>query len=487
MAIPDPESSHRPTDPEPGRAVTRRTFALSATAIASASAAVLQPAAAAALSSEKPCALRVGVAEEAITPHEKAELLAGPLKPSSGVHDELYGRVLVLENEGRCVAVVTLDALGFDIAFHRQLAQAISRETGITADCQLINSSHTHSAPLTAPWGPWEKRRDHPFYVQLLKTIPALARRACDRLQSAQARFRREPTQIGFNRRYFTADRVIAAVSPSGTVLPWVDVLSFETLDEKPLAVLFSHAAHPVVVHGSSTEISADYPGFAVRGLREKHGYAGVPLFAQGCCGNINAFPLQGGTVAARAVGEELAAAVARALKAKGDLLRNVKLAVQSVELSLPLQDLALEGRYEMLLEQETDPHRRAGLSELWRRSREAPQERRRMPCPLTMLSLGPSFALVAFAHDVFAEYHWYVNEVSPFPATMVLGYTNGLECYIGTARDYRLGEFGGYETSPRGAALLFESRLPLSPQCETLIHNAVKSMLQKLATATGS
>jgi hypothetical protein len=55
------------------------------------------------------------------------------------------------------------------------------------------------------------------------------------------------------------------APNPHGVVLPWVDVLSFEDPEGRPVAVLFNHAAHPVIVHAASTLITADYPGFAVR------------------------------------------------------------------------------------------------------------------------------------------------------------------------------------------------------------------------------
>ena len=58
------------------------------------------------------------------------------------------------------------------------------------------------------------------------------------------------------------------APNPEGSVVPWVDVLG--AYDEKGqiIAVLFSHAAHPVIVHWSSEEIGADYPGYAVEHLR---------------------------------------------------------------------------------------------------------------------------------------------------------------------------------------------------------------------------
>jgi hypothetical protein len=47
--------------------------------------------------------------------------------------------------------------------------------------------------------------------------------------------------------------------------------------------------------------------------------------------------------------------------------------------------------------------------------------------------------------------------------------------------KDYLLGERGGYETSPWGAALMFESRLPLAPSCEKVIQAGILRTLKAL------
>ena len=90
------------------------------------------------------------------------------------------------------------------------------------------------------------------------------------------------------------------------------------------VASLFSHAAHPVIIHDTSNEISAEYSGFAVERLKKTEKSA-VHLFAQGCSGNINAHPLKGGIDAAKAVGGELAEAVKRALKSKMKVIEKME------------------------------------------------------------------------------------------------------------------------------------------------------------------
>jgi hypothetical protein len=69
----------------------------------------------------------------------------------------------------------------------------------------------------------------------------------------------------------------------------------------------------------------------------------------------------------------------------------------------------------------------------------------------------------------------------------MVLGYTNGVECYVGAKKDYLLGDRGGYETSPLGAALQYGSRLSLVPDVEQMIKTGIVRVLRALKSGQTS
>ena len=60
--------------------------------------------------------LRAGAAETVVTP-DKGTPLAGPGIPSEGTHDDLFARVLVLDDGSKRLIVATLDYLGFDFAY----------------------------------------------------------------------------------------------------------------------------------------------------------------------------------------------------------------------------------------------------------------------------------------------------------------------------------------------------------------------------------
>jgi hypothetical protein len=419
-----------------------------------------------------------GAAEVVVTPAAEGTFLVGPMNESTGVGDDLYARVLVLSDGSIRLAIVTVDYLGFDFAYNDLLIAAIAKSTGIPPEHVMVNCSHTHSAPITAPWGPWEKAKDRPFHKFLPERLAKAARQACDRLQPVRLTYGREPTQIGFNRRKLHGDRVVMAPDPHGAVVPWVDVLSAESLDGLRKAVLFSHAAHPVVVHNTSRLIGGDYPGFAVQHLQESHEEKCAFLFTQGCSGNVNAFPLQGGTEAAAAVGRDLGQAVKRALD-RGGVEATGKLKVSSCELILPLADPPPVAELQQIIAGIEDAAKRARREALLAIAKSGRPQTMRFP--IRAFAVGEQLCILGLPHEPFAEYHHFVERVLPFENTMVFGYTNGLHCYVGTEKDYLLGERGGYETSPWGAAVMFESRLPLAPSCERLIQAGIVRTLKAL------
>jgi len=426
---------------------------------------------------EKLPALLAGAGEIVITPDPVGTFLIGPMELSTGVNDDLFARALVL-NDGRTQAVIiTMDWLGFDFAFNAVLVAAVAEATGTPADHVVINCSHTHSAPLTIPWGTWERAWDKPFHRFLPQRLAQAARKARAALRPVRLRHCRGPAQVGVNRRYPTPAGVTMAPNPLGRIVPWVDVLAAEGADGRTVAVLLSHAAHPVIVHGSSTLISADWPGFAVRAVREARGDGAVVMFAQGCGASINGFPLRGGIDAARAAGRDLAQAAMRAMESGGGWLRPGRLRVASEQVLLPLQAPPPAKAIRQKLAAEADPARAEHLQRLL-----AIAEGRgsgTMPMPIRAVAVGRELCVLTMAHECVAEYQLYADGASPFPHTMAFAYTNGVECYVATADDYRLGERGGYEAF--GSASRYRIASPPAPAAEALVRKATRRLFQAL------
>ncbi len=446
--------------------------------------------------SERPCAppdadFFAGVGQTRITPPVGAPLL-GPLAPSSGVHDDLFVRVLVLGDGAQAVAIVSLDLVGLTHALVADLQAGIHSQVAVAA--VLLCCTHTHNAPFTIPWtirgGEWLRGEGRRWWGELVATVGVLVGEAVRDLRPARLSAGRAPVQVGMNRRLETDSGIAMRPNPAGTIVPWVDVLRVDDQQGAPRAVLFSHAAHPVIVHSASTLISADFVGYAVAELRARLGEEVTALFAQGCGGNINGEPLRGGFEAAEQAGRMLGeAAACAALEAEP--LPPAALQVRTVSLPLPLQtppslsecEAGVAEARTALAAAEASPT--PSPQQLWQlqdqvlcwrdlADRVARGEPWQLPFAVTTVSLGQQWRLLAMTHEVFAEYQLFADRVSSARHTMVVAYTNGCESYIPT--DEALAR-GGYEAAPHGAALLYPYRLPLRQGDEQLIHEVLAQL----------
>lgn len=437
--------------------------------------------------------LKAGAAETVITPKIILKSLAdvnwigevgdGYYTPKEGelipLYGDLYARVLVLEDDGGSLAIVTLDMT--EISYERTdvLLESIHQATGIPKANIVINCSHTHNEPDESD----PNIKEAPsFESELAEHLATITKNAFDNLQPATVRVGREPVQIAYNRRLMKDDgEITMAPNPDGPIVPWVDVLGAYGASDECIGVLFSYAAHPVIImdfdHAPShvhTVVGPDYPGFAIghlRGLLGKNGEAeGVLMFAQGCSANINGFPLRGGFGACDAAGLSLAAAVKRAM-GEFETVTPTPLKAQSVTLSLPLQQPTVELCKRLLAEEPTNSH----YQRLLERAENDVSES--IPLPMRAFAVGDELCILSLPGEMFAEYQLFADKISPFNHTLVFGYTNGNSGYIATKKDYDLGLDGGYEAS-------LKHRLPPEPTVEAQIHKGITRLLSELKSA---
>lgn len=416
----------------------------------------------AAIAGQNNVSLKCGAAETVIT----------RVKDRQEVYGELHACALVFAVANQRAALVTLDigTLGNDYA--EDLLKGISNAAGIPADNILINPSHTHSAP-----GVDGRSMSPESHKWLAGALAELVASAAGHLEPATLRYGRAPVQVGFNRRLMVDGHVTMEPNRQGAVVPWVDVLAVNDLKGKRIAVLFSHAAHPVIVHRSSGNTGPDYPGFAATHLRRllptKDGKPeGIFMFAQACGANINGYPLNGGIDKCEAAGLALATAVVEALANAKEIAPGPP-KVRSMTLSLPLQNPPPLAECKANLANQPDNKRYQGLLKLVETGQPPVK-----PLPVRALAIG-DLCFVGFTGEMFAEYQLWLDKASPFKHTFTLSYTNGYAGYIGTADDYKLGPAGGYETweFPTGNP----PWLPLDPAAEEQVRDGVLQLLTGL------
>jgi len=429
-------------------------------------------------------ALKAAVCETNITPPIGIWLagFAGRSSGCIGVHDELHARALVLDDGLSLACIMSMDLIALDFDLVEAIRDGIARKVGIPAERILLNCSHTHSGPGTRTFRTMGERDELYCNVMARKVVGAV-QQAADMLEPVSLRWGRAPVRIGVNRRERRNEQTVIGQNPKGAVQPYVDVLRVDREDQTPLAVLFAYATHPVVLGGQNLWVSADYPGMACGFLRRVG--MGMPMFLQGCAGNVN--PLYtGATFAhARQLGEILGAAVVVAFHLS-EPVDGVPISGVLRTVHLPYLFPSDEQAQQYLRESEEELQRAeeeaAPLGTLmWRRDmvRWAQElvlavekgEPKTLPFEIQMVRIG-DVHLLAFPAEMFVQYAIDFEKQSPHKPTIVLGYSNGCWGYIPTAADYAI---GGYEVD---MAYRFYGTLMVSSECERLIREEVYDLL---------
>lgn len=205
-------------------------------------------------------------------------------RTSSTILDDLNSRCLVLDDGRERIVIVVVDSVGLPRELLDKIKGIASAKTGIRTDHMLISADHTHSAPavMAALGTPPDDA-----YVQVLTSrIPEGIEKALKNLAPARVgwtviqdwehthtrRWIRRPDKLDldpFGDRTVRADMHPGfqnpdSIGPAGPSDPDISILSVQSVDGLPLALLANYANHyygmPVLLDGSPV-ISADYFG----------------------------------------------------------------------------------------------------------------------------------------------------------------------------------------------------------------------------------
>lgn len=258
------------------------------------------------------------------------------------IADPLYTKALVLQDAATTLLVIMVDTCAMQRDFLDAVKRTIAHELGIPRHCQLIASTHTHSAgsvtDLLLGHVDWAYR----------KRLPELI------VEAAKAAYKnRRPAKIGWGsvdqpqhllcRRYqmhagyqavnpVTGALDAVKTNPFGdeerivdattTPDPGLGYLAIQGTDGKWISLLANYSLHYVGDCERST-ISADYFGYFARAVASQLGAATdfVGMMSNGTSGEINIWDFRnpnryptGHHEKSKLIGEELAAAVINSL-----------------------------------------------------------------------------------------------------------------------------------------------------------------------------
>jgi hypothetical protein len=393
--------------------------------------------------------LSVGIAKRNITPPKEVKnWVTG--NPYASVNDSIYVRALVLDDDNQESVIISWELVDAGESATEEVRTRISEEFKIPRHHIVVNATHNHSAPWSPVYktGMRGKEQDSWWVIRYMppqyddpyfkKWMDKLMEQSLDAVRSAIKSL--EPVTIWIgrsdisafvqNRRPRPIEGVVESHLPEkfnyhhdqwdphvlgagmlfGPVDRTMSVVSFRNRAGKNVATILHLSAHAVSIYPYLEGISGDWPGETIRQVN--NAIEGESIFLQGTAGDINPWRRGREAVAEMAIGltERVLVANRYSARLQDGILKNGRSVV-----GIPLTEKGKEITGLDLLSAEVQ-----------------------------VIAAGP-LAIVTLPGEPMTELGMAIRDRSPFPQTLVLGYSNGAGIYyVGMPGEKAR---GGYET----------------------------------------
>ncbi|HEY4209177.1 MAG TPA: neutral/alkaline non-lysosomal ceramidase N-terminal domain-containing protein [Puia sp.] len=428
--------------------------------------------------------LKGGMAQANITPQVGCRL-AGHFYEilSTGVHDSLWAKAMVLEQGGERFAFVFCDLIGLTPDVSTKAREQASAKTGIPVKNIIVSAAHSHTGPLfygfqrnyfhakamAANGGvdPHERRDYASFLVGRIVEAIVSANRAVKPVVLEEG----IGTQKGlsFNRRYYMKNGPVMfnpgplnpqIAGPAGPIDSTVGILMLkDPVSRKYNGGLTVFAMHADCVGG--TEISADYPYFLEQALKKGLGQQFISAFGLGTAGDINDVDVKKDQPIysisnTEKIGETLGRTVIDELPGLR-VIRRPAFAMLSSKVSLPLQ-VPTQAQIDSarVLINKLYEDKKAGAyvanaggeyGDFLKRVEMSKylaleQRKKTVLVEVQVFRIDAETAIVGLPGEIFVDLGLAIKKSSPFKHTIVITVCNDKTSYIPTKKAFREGSY---------------------------------------------
>ena len=409
---------------------------------------------------------RAAVVKADITPGNSQYLMGYQERKSTGVHDRIYHRIIVLDDGSSKFVLVSTEICILSPVEYDLIAEELKRKFGIDPVNFWWATTHTHSAPEVGTPGLYKtymgERNLHELdaeYTSLVKQKliegvgDAISRLAPARLGTGWGF-----SQANINRRAIDVDgKATLGLNPDGPVDRRIGLLRIEKEDGSPMALIANYAIHGTVMGQEHMEISGDAPGVVSEYVEEK---IGAPLiFINGAAGNLAPIYSVYSNPKTGHLGQF------RVLLGDRILDANKNISATTEDVTLRTGSLTVE------------TPRKADMgwpADCGKYTRTTNTGVNMVLFPVRFLKINEDIAIWSAPVELFCEISNEIRDRSPFPYTFYFGYTNGWFGYMVSEEEYK---YEGYETrispfTPRAAGDLTKSVIAkLYEETKTTLH----------------
>ena len=429
--------------------------------------------------------MKVGLGETVITPNENIRMRGfARSQVSTGVHDDLHARSIVIEgSNGTSAVLMTIGLCGISEDLGKSIRSGVSQKTGIPSDNIIISCTHTHAGPSLS--------RASKTYMTMLETrciesaVGAWENRSPGRIGIGTTKV----MELGRNRRRL----LYGGVHPD----PEVGIIKIEDHNGKLRGVAFNYGCHPSALDWHNTLYSEDWPYYAIQGIKKAVGDDVWVAYYQSAQGNINV----GYNSELSAVGVEMPVRTYWYIEHKGGQMSDAVLKAlpgvktngsADVQAACGRSDYPLRESYPVTIEQaEKDAETAKKTLEELKKRPELEGSRTFDRAQVEVFSTGQRLrtakrfysrgnektisleqqavrigdaAFVSFPGELFADIGLKIKQQSPLEKTFILGVTPGPGGYLPSAKEFvdEDYEVDGSRYSPKTEQVCIDSSLEL-------------------------
>ena len=378
---------------------------------------------------------RAAVVKIDITPDQPKMLLGYNARQSTGVHDRIYHRIVILNDGTTEFCLVSSDICVISPSEYDHLASLLYQQLGIAPENFWWTLTHTHSAPEVGVPGLPEvfmgERYKHPVDTAYTNFVE---QKIIEGIQQARKQLVKAKLGVGWghsnaniNRRAIDINgKAGLGMNPDGPVDRRIGLIRIDREDGTPIALISNYAIHGTALGAPNLKISGDVPGIVAEYVEEK---LGAPmLFINGAAGNIapiySTYPNPG------------AAHLSQFRVLLGDkiLEANKSITASIDQVQLFASKLIIETPRKENLDWPSD---------MGNYTRSMGNGKNLVRLPAGFLKINHDIAIWSLPVELFCEISNEIRDRSPYTYTFYYGYTNGWLGYLPTAAEFK---HGGYE-----------------------------------------
>ena len=396
--------------------------------------------------------IKVGASKIDITPSFNVPLggYLGRTSLSSGVHDPLYARSLVIDNGEKIVVMISLDLLAVDKIMTEEIREDIEEITRIDRENIMVAATHTHAGP--------DGIFKDPIFISLLspdeKLISSIKTGVKQSVLNALKKKKKAEVRVG---KIIVEGASANRRVKNGPVDKQLISMRFDDNYGKMISAIINFACHPTVLDASNLLLSADYPAYATS-LIEKVKNNSVTLFLNGAAGDISTryVRCEASFKEAERIGNIVGSYGLISLKTSNKIevneirvdKRNVDVCVRRFPSDEEINQMIIRAKtmYDTLMKSKAssaDLRKATVIYETLKNMKNyidklKPLEGKTIKIEVQAFVFEDNVAIVSIPGEMFTELGIKVKENSPFETTIISGYTNGYVGYIPAPETYK-------------------------------------------------